>query len=249
MDVRRLLGIVVALAASPVVAQQSLFNVPAGTRTRDHHIFLQEQLNLTAEGGESNFTAATGLGYGFEAGFNVFKVDVYGNAISHSARNLFMANLVFTGDLNAWLSFQVGGQAGMGRFETDGRYDFAGFAWALARADWHEAHLAAALGVYTGTVSHLGPGWPVGPFVALEWTAVPGWFAFQADLLMGNHESGVAVLGGALLLPYGWALSAGLIVPSPFSHNPLGVCIELTRVPEFEGMPRERLIRPMPVRN
>jgi hypothetical protein len=55
--------------------------------------------------------------------------------------------------------------------------------------------------------------------------------------------------GAALLLPYGWQLSGGAILPSPLSHNGFGVCVELTRVPEFEGPPRERLIRPMPVRN
>jgi hypothetical protein len=83
----------------------------------------------------------------------------------------------------------------------------------------------------------------------VEWTAIPGWFALQADLLFGNHESAVAVVGGALLLPWGWQLSAGAILPSPLSHNELGVCVELTRVPEFEGLPRERLIRPSPMRN
>lgn len=242
-------AVFVVLAAAPALAQQSFFNVPAGTRTSDHHIFLQEQLNLGAGGGESNLTAATGLGYGFEVGFNVFHVDLYGDAISHSARNLFMANLVFTGELTGWLSMQAGGQAGMGRFESDGRYDFAGLGWVLARFDWHEAHLAGVLGAYVGTVSHLGPGWPVGPLAAVEWTAIPGWLALQADLVMGNHESAVAVVGAALLLPWGWQLSAGLILPSPFSHNELGACIELTRVPEFEGLPRERLIRPSPVRN
>lgn len=235
--------------APPALAQQSFFNVPAGTRTSDHHIFLQEQLNVAAGGAESNFTAATGLGLGFEAGFNVFHVDLFGDTVSHSARNLFMANLVFTRELTDWLTLQVGGQAGMGRFEGDGRYDFAGLGWALARFDWHAPHLAAVLGVYTGTVSHLGPGWPVGPLVAVEWTAIPGWFALQADLVLGNHESAVAVVGGALLLPWGWALSAGVILPSPFSHNELGACIELTRVPEFEGLPKERLIRPAPMRD
>ena len=84
---------------------------------------------------------------------------------------------------------------------------------------------------------------------AIEWTAIPGWLALQADLVFGNHESAVAVVGAALLLPYGWQLSGGAILPSPLSHNGFGVCVELTRVPEFEGPPRERLIRPMPVRN
>lgn len=237
------------VVAGPAAAQQSFFNVPSGTATSDHHIFLQEQLNFTHSAAESNLTAATGLGYGFEAGFNVFHVDVYGDVTSESARNLFMANLVFTRSLTDWLAVQAGGQAGLGRYESDRRYAFAGAAWALARFDWHGPRLAAVVGAYTGTESHLGPGWPVGPMVAAEWTAIPGWLALQADVLIGNHESAVAVVGAALLLPYGWQLSAGAILPSPFSRNEFGVCVELTRVPEFEGPPRERLIRPSPVRN
>lgn len=244
----RTLAFALMLAALPAAAQQSFFNVPSGTRTSDHHIFLQEQLNL-AEAGESNFTAATGLGLGFEVGFNVFHVDLYGDHVSTSARNLFMANAVFTRELNGWLSLQVGGQAGMGRFEADGRYDFAGLGWGLLRFDWHGPSLAAVVGAYVGTASHLGPGWPAGPMVALEWTAVPGWLALQGDLLLGNHESAVAVVGASLLLPWGWQLSAGVVLPSPLSHNEVGACVELTRVPEFEGLPKERLIRPAPVRD
>ncbi|MDP1915573.1 MAG: hypothetical protein Q8L14_04950 [Myxococcales bacterium] len=236
--------------ALPAFAQQSFFNVPSGTRTTDHHIFLQAQFNVGPEGGESNFTAATGIAGGLELGFNIFHVDLFGDAVSHSARNLFMANAVYTRELLHWLSFQVGAQAGIGRFETDGgRYDFAGFGWGLARFDWHEARLAGVVGGYAGTASHLGPGWPAGPMAAVEWTAIEGWLALQADLVFGNHESAVAVVGAALLLPWGWQLSAGAILPSPLSHNAFGLCVELTRVPEFEGPPRERLIRPMPVRN
>lgn len=185
----------VVLVAVPAFAQQSFFNVPSGTRTTDHHIFLQAQFNVGAEGADSNLTAATGIAGGLELGFNIFHVDLFGDAVSHSARNLFMVNAVYTRELLHWLSFQVGGQAGVGRFETDGRYDFAGFGWALARFDWHEARLAGVVGGYGGTASHLGPGWPAGPMAAMEWTAIPGWLALQADLVFGNHESAVAVVG------------------------------------------------------
>lgn len=244
----RFLVVILASCALPAAAQQSFFNVPAGARTSDHHIFLQAQFNL-AGSGDSNLTAATGLGYGFEAGFNIFHVDLYGDVISHSARNLFMGNLVFTHELTEWLSVQTGGQLGVGRFEGSGRHDVVAFGWALARFDWHGPRIAAVVGAYAGTVSHLGPGWPAGPMVAAEWTAIPGWLALQADLVIGDHESAVAVVGAALLLPKGWQLSAGAILPSPFSHNGFGVCVELTRVPEFQGPPRERLIRPSPVRS
>ncbi|MEW5742045.1 MAG: hypothetical protein AB1938_24230 [Myxococcota bacterium] len=244
---RSLLLLLVGLGAAPAWAQQSFFNVPSGTRTSDHHVFLQEQLNLTASG-ESNFTAATGLGLGFETGFNVFHVDVYGDHVSQSARNLFMANLVWTSSFSEVLTLQVGVQGGMGRYEADGRYDVAVLGWALVRYDWHRPRLAGVLGVYGGTPAHLGAGWPAGPMAALEWTAIPGWLALQADLMFGRHESAVAVVGASLLLKYGWQLSVGALLPSPLSDNDFGVVVEVTRVPEFDTPPRERRIVPGHVR-
>lgn len=225
---------------SKAFGQQSFFNVPSVTRTSDQHIFLQEQLNLAIDGGESNFTCATGLGRGVEAGLNIFHVDVYGDFVSESARNIFMGNLAWTSDFSEKLTLQAGAQAGAGRHEHSGKYVPAIFSWGMGRWDWHAPGLALAIGAYAGTEGHLAPGWPAGPMAALEWSAIPGWLVLQADVLMGNHESAYAVAGGALLLPYGWQLALGIAIPSPNVSDELTLVVEITRVPEFDGPPKRQ---------
>ncbi len=232
------LGLWVCLTfPAEALGQQSFFNVPSVTGTADHRIFLQEQLNLGLEGGESNFTCATGLGRGVEAGLNIFHVDVYGDYVSESARNIFMGNLAWTSDFSETLTLQVGAQAGAGRHEETGKYTTAIFGWGMGRWDWHGPGLALALGAYAGTEGHLAPGWPAGPMAAIEWLAVPRWLVLQADVLMGNHESAYAVAGGALLLPYGWQLALGIGIPSPHVSDELTLVVEITRVPEPEEPP------------
>jgi hypothetical protein len=230
--------LLVACFAFPAeaLAQQSFFNVPSVTRTADHDIFLQEQLNLAIEGGESNFTAATGLGRGFEAGLNIFHVDVYGDYVSESARNIFMGNLAWTSDFSDVFTLQAGIQAGAGRHEETGHYTTGIFSWAMGRYDWHAPRLAFALGAYAGTEGHLAPGWPAGPMAAVEWIAIPDWLILQGDVLMGNHESAYAVAGFALLLPHGWQLAPGMAIPSPHVSNDLTLVVEITRVPEVAGV-------------
>jgi hypothetical protein len=220
-------------------AQQSFFNVPSVTGTLEHRVFLQEQLNLSLEGGESNFTASTGVGRGFEVGLNIFHVDVYGDFVSESARDMFMANVAWTSDFSADWTLQAGVQGGVGRNEHSGDYEPAVFSWAMGRWDWHATRLAFALGAYAGTEGHLAPGWPAGPMAAVEWVAVPSWLVLQADVLMGNHESAYAVGGLALLLPHGWQIALGMAVPSPKVSDDLTLVVEITRVPELEKTPAQ----------
>lgn len=236
-----ILLLVVACPVFPArgLAQQSFFNVPSVTGTLDHRIFVQEQLNLSLEGGESNFTASTGVGRGFEVGLNIFHVDVYGDFVSESARNMFMGNLAWTSDFSEDFTLQAGVQGGVGRHEHSGQYVPAVFSWAMGRWDWHATRLAFALGAYAGTEGHLAPGWPAGPMAAVEWVAVPSWLVIQADVLMGDHESAYAVGGLALLLPHGWQLALGMAVPSPHVSDDLTLVVEITRVPEVEKPPEQ----------
>ena len=64
------------LFSQSIRAQQNLFNVPSGTITRKDEVFLQEQMNL-GRFGESNTTIDYGLGNDWEAGLNIFKVNLY----------------------------------------------------------------------------------------------------------------------------------------------------------------------------
>lgn len=220
-----------SLLGVPALAQQSMFNVPAGTGTVRGGFFFQEQLNLS-QTGESNLSTAVGVGGGLELGLNLFHVSLYGPAHpAQSGRNLLMANAVLTLDRSEWLTLQLGGHAGFGRRPHQETVEPAGFAYLVGRFHSHLPNLAVVAGAYAATESYLGHGWPAGPLLGVEYELVDEWLVLQGDLLMGDHEAGVGVLGAVLLLPHGWQLALGVQVPSPFSKNPIGAVVELTKVP------------------
>ncbi|MBL8956447.1 MAG: hypothetical protein JNK82_37075 [Myxococcaceae bacterium] len=222
------------LVALPAAAQQSLWNVPAGTGTARGGFFFQEQLNLTRSG-ESNLTTAIGVGKGLELGLNIFHVHLYGDRVPETARNKVMVNAVYTFDVTDFMKVQLGGHGGLGRDEHLHREVPAGFAYLLTRFHFEELRLATVVGAYAASESYLGKGWPAGPMLGVEYELVPEWLVVQADLLLGNHEAAVGVIGAALLLPGGWQVAVGLQVPSPFSHNNFGCVVELTHVPPGAG--------------
>ena len=224
-----------ALMLGPgALAQQSMFNVPSGTGTTRGGVFFQEQINASSVG-ESNLTAAVGIGAGLELGINLFHVRLYSDHVSESARNMLMMNAVYTAELREWLTLQIGGHGGFGRDEHLHKEVPVGFAYALLRSHPETIKLAGVVGGWVASASYVGPGWPAGPLLGLEYELVHEWLVLQADLLMGNNEAAVGVIGAVLLLPLGWQLAVGLQVPSPFSRNGLGAVVELTHVPPGSG--------------
>ena len=222
------LGLLLLLLASEADAQQSLFNAPAGHRTHEGGFFAQEQLNL-ARSGESNLTLDYGIGAGFEAGINVFHVDVYSDGEAGSARDLVMANAVLTRPLSSWLAWQVGGQMGGGRHGSD--WDHVGFGWPLLEASGFHEHVELVAGGYAADRDYLGPGSLGGGLVGVEIVLVHQWLDLQADWILGTNEASVAVAGLCLFLPRGWQIAAGVQLPSPGSDNHFGAVVELTRTP------------------
>ncbi len=210
-----------------------MFNVPAGTGTTRGGFFFQEQINASASG-ESNLTASVGVGHGVEVGLNLFHVHLWGHQ-AESARNLLMANAIFTVELTEWLTMQFGGQAGFGRDEHQHQYVPAGFGYVEMRIHPESLKLAGVVGAWTATESYVGRGWPAGPMFGAEYEVIHEWLVLQGDLLMGPNESCVGVIGAVLLLPLGWQLSLGLQVPSPLSKNSFGGVLEITHVPPGAG--------------
>jgi hypothetical protein len=226
------------LFATPALAQQSMFNVPSGTGTTRGGFFFQQQANLSALG-ESNLTASVGVGGGVELGLNLFHVDLYGAASAQSARNMLMANAVFTADVSDWLTLQAGGQFGIGRDVHEGREVPVSFGYGVARIHPEQLRLAAVVGMWAASETYVGHGVPAGALLGLEFEVVHEWLVLQADLLMGNTEASVGVIGAVLLLPLGWQLALGLQVPSPFSSNSFGGVLEITHVPPGAGEHQE----------
>ena len=235
----RQLGATLALLLPAVAAaQQSMWNVPSGTGTTRGGFFFQEQINAS-QTGESNLTASVGVGYGVELGVNLFHVHLYGDHVPESARNMLMANAIFTIDLTEWLTMQFGGQAGFGRDHHFEREVPVGFGYVELRFHPESLKLAGVVGAWTGTDTYVGKGWPAGPMLGLEYEVVDEWLVLQADLLMGNNEAAVGVVGAVLLLPLGWQLALGLQVPSPFSKNGFGGVLEITHIPPGSGEHKE----------
>lgn len=210
-----------------------MFNVPSGVDTVKEGFFFQEQINL-ARSGESNLTASVGLLKGFEMGLNLFHVNLYGPG-AEFARNMIMVNAIYTTDLTDWAALQIGGQLGFGRRLTDTSEVPVGWGYALTRVHSTVTDLAFVIGAYAGTESYLGHGWPAGPLAGIEYELIEEHLVLQADLLFGNHEAAVAVIGAVLLLPLGWQLALGIQLPSPLSHNAVGATLEITRVPPGVG--------------
>lgn len=211
-----------------------MWNVPSGTGTTRGGFFFQEQINASHVG-ESNLTASVGAGAGVELGINLFHVHLYSDHQAESARNMLMANAVFTVELTEWLTMQFGGQAGFGRDEHQQREVPVGFGYVELRVHPESLKLAGVVGAWMASASYVGPGWPAGPMFGVEYELVHEWLVLQADLLMGNNEAAVGVVGAVLLLPLGWQLALGLQVPSPFSKNGFGAVLEITHIPPGAG--------------
>lgn len=214
-------------------AQQSLFNVPSTTVTPKSEVFLQEQLNLGAVGGESNLTVDYGLGDvpglgAFELGVNVLHVDLYGSEQDDGA-NDFTVNGSWLAHLSPELQLQLGAQLGVGTAVQ--QYVPFVWAWSTLRAELPDAWGALVFGAYSGTASSLGRGIPLGALIGGEVALVRHTLHFVADILLGENDASVAVLGLVLFLPEDWQLSAGIQLPSPFTDNPIEAVFELTRSP------------------
>lgn len=226
-------GLLVACWSSSVEAQQSLFNVPSTTVTPHDEVFLQEQLNLGLVGGESNLTVDYGLGEvsglgAFEVGMNVLHVDLYGSEQDDGA-NDFAVNGSWLTRLTPELHLQLGAQVGVGTALQN--YVAFVWAWSTLRGELPDEWGALVVGAYTGTASSLGRGFPVGGLVGSELAIVRHTLSFMADILIGENDASVAVLGLVVFLPEDWQLSAGIQLPSPFTNNPIEAVFELTRSP------------------
>jgi hypothetical protein len=225
--------------ASPAFAQQSLFNVPSTTMTPANEVFLQEQLNLGAVGGESNLTMDYGLGAvdgvgSFELGLNVLHVDLYGAEQDDGANDLAVNGSWLT-RLTPELHLQLGAQVGVGTAVNT--YVPFVWAWSTLRGEFPEEWGALIAGAYAGSASSLGRGVPIGGLLGVEVAMVRHVISFMGDILLGENDASVAVLGLVVFLPADWQLSAGVQLPCPGTNNPIEAVFELTRAPQPSHAP------------
>lgn len=217
-------------------AQQNLFNVPNGQITNLGEVFFQQQFNFTPKAGSSNTTFDFGLGHGWEIGFNLLDLNIYDSAPAPApfARTQENPDLMLNFQkgfeiVDDFWSLGVGGQFGINPARQTRDVRFENFTWLINSIEIPEIRGKAYVGAYYANVAYGGPGDRFGALLGLEIEAIKERLSFQADCITGNREISVIVVGGVVTFPNKWQLSIGSQLPTPRSHNPYGVVIELTQ--------------------
>jgi len=229
--------------STEVSAQQNLFNVPSGTITQRHEIFLQEQINF-GRFGESNLTVDYGLGQDWEVGLNVFKVNLYPGNLqplpSESNEDAVLINVQHVFHPLESIDWEIGTQNGVSANNANQRVDYLNFSWGIGRwtpsESWFQGSLIA--GPYYGNKNFLGSGNEFGFLAGIEYPIREDRLSLVADYMSGTNSASVAVIGfqANISKELGWQISLGGQLPSPGSTNDYGAVFELTKVPpSFRG--------------
>ncbi|MDD2863198.1 MAG: hypothetical protein PHC99_00550 [Methylococcales bacterium] len=208
-------------------AQQNLFNVPSSDITENGTIFFQQQFNLGKSSGVSNTTFDYGLEDNLEIGLNIFNVDLYP---TNELRNPFvLANFQKGFTINEHYKIGFGTQTGITppiHNESIGIPSFSYFNNSLNLEYLGHYYL----GGYYANHAYAGAGDSFGIMAGVEYPLIEKKFHLQGDILTGNNDISVAVLGFVIFLPKDWQLSFGAQVPSPTSNNDYGAVFEITKL-------------------
>lgn len=222
-----LIALTVACFSHLSNAQQNLFNVPSSDITEDGKIFFQQQFNLGKLSGVSNTTFDYGLENNLEIGLNVFNVDMYP---TKELRNPFvLANFQKGFDINEHYKIGFGTQTGVTPpiYNKDvGIPSFSYFNNAVKLEHLGNYYL----GGYYANHAYAGAGDSFGIMAGAEYPLFEKELHLQGDILTGNNDISVAVLGFVVFLPKDWQLSFGAQLPSPTSNNDYGAVFEITKL-------------------
>lgn len=223
------------LAPGTAAAQANLFNVPSGDIASVHEVFFQEQLNLTRRFGQSNTTIDYGLSPDFEVGMNFLDVSLYDRlpAVPFNSQMQVSPDLMFNCQHafhpTDWWQIAVGTQVGLNPASQARSSRLLNFSWITNEFLLPEERGKVYLGTYYANHPYAGPGEAVGFLAGTEIPIVKDKFSLMGDLITGNNDLAVAVLGGVYNLPQRWQLSAGVQVPTRRSEAFSGLVLELTR--------------------
>lgn len=208
-------------------AQQSLFNVPSSDITHTGKFFFQEQINLGEMSGVSNTTIDYGLENELEIGVNIYNVDLYP---TNEMRNpYFLANFQKGFTINEHYKVGFGTQTGVAPAIHNPKMGIPSFSFFNNQFDLdHFGHYN--LGVYHANHAYAGEGDSFGLMAGVEYPLLEKKFHLMGDILTGNNDLSVAVLGFVIFLPKDWQLSFGAQLPAPTSNNDYGAVIEFTKL-------------------
>lgn len=221
---------VLSLFAVPSLAQQSLFNVPSAEITEQGEIFFQEQINVEFSSVISNTTLDYGLGKGFEIGINLFNMTLvnYGGSDYNNPYLLFNAQKSF--QVTEKYKVSVGTETGLTLpiFQS-ASVEVPNFSYIQNTMHFNRFD-KYYLGAYYANHAFAGDGYPLGLMVGMEYPIVEHKFHFMGDLMLGDNDISVAVLGFVWYVTPKWQLSLGVQLPSPMSsNNTYGAVVELTK--------------------
>ncbi len=208
-------------------AQQSLFNVPSAEITEHGKFFFQEQINLGKLSGVANTTIDYGLENELEIGVNIFNVDLYP---TNEMRNPYvLANFQKGFTINEHYKIGVGTQTGMTPPIHTQKVDIPSFSYFNNAVNFEE-YGRYNLGAYHANHAYAGEGDSFGIMAGVEYPLLEKKFHLMGDILTGNNDISVAVLGVVFFLPQDWQLSLGAQLPAPTSDNDYGAVIEFTKL-------------------
>jgi hypothetical protein len=209
-------------------AQQNLFNVPSSEITEKNKIFFQQQFNIGALAGNSNTTIDYGLGNNLEVGINLFNLDLYPtNSGIHNPHLLFNFQKAF--DITDFYKMSFGTQTGITPPLYHSKISVPSFSYfnnAFDMDNWGNYYL----GVYYANRAYVGPGENVGLMAGVDLPIMKGKVHLMGDVMTGNNDISVGVVGAVLYLPNNWQLSFGAQLPVPGSNNDYGMVFEITKL-------------------
>lgn len=209
------------------VTQQNLFNVPSSDITEKHKVFFQQQFNLTTAAGNCNTTVDYGLGKGFEVGVNLFNLDFYTPNGVHQNPHLLL-NFQKAITISENYKIGLGTQTGLTLPLYHSRIDIPSFSYINNAVDLD--HLGKYyLGAYYANHAYAGAGDSFGMMAGVEYP-LSKQMSLMGDILTGNNDLGVSVLGMVFNLPSAWQLSFGAQLPVPGSPNNYGAVLEITKL-------------------
>lgn len=233
MKLRIAAGLVLFISTA-ASAQQTLFNVPETDATEQGKLFFQQQVNF-GDKINSETTFSYGFGRGWEAGVNLFNLEVNpeadarfirfdGQSPQESAKALFNLRKSFSAGI---FKMSLGTRVGGAITDLEGNR-FAHFTYLNPGVQWGKndrGTITAGGYVTNSTYSGGGPG-KIGFMAGMQ---VPLWIVhFKADYMGGNNELSYLSVGGGVFLPRQWELSAGLMIPSNGNPNPAAVTVQLS---------------------
>jgi hypothetical protein len=225
---RLIISLIIGILPCAGWAQQNLFNVPSSDITQKNKFFFQQQFNIGAAAGNSNTTIDYGLGTNLEVGINLFNLDLYPTDSGiHNPH--FLLNFQKAFSITESYKMSLGTQTGITPPLYHAKIEVPSFSYlnnAFDLDQWGKYYL----GVYYANHAYAGSGNNVGLMAGLEIPLVEGKVHLMGDLMTGNNDISVAVVGAVFYLPSSWQLSFGAQLPAPGSNNDYGMVFEITKL-------------------